>query len=54
MSIPIPADYTCNYMSFGGCWYQVEVAYTSPANAQVTDITTWDASIAGDPVRLTE
>ena len=21
--IPIPSDYTCNYNSFGGCWYRV-------------------------------
>ena len=51
MSVPIPNDYTCNYASFGGCWYKVRVSYP---NAQVNDITTWDADIAGDPVRLIE
>jgi hypothetical protein len=51
MSVPIPTDYTCNYASFGGCWYKVEVSYPG---AMVNDITTWDADIAGDPVRLIE
>jgi hypothetical protein len=54
VSIPIPNDYMCNYASFGGCWYKVKVHYSSPVNAQVNDITTWDADIAGDPVRLIE
>jgi hypothetical protein len=51
VSVPIPNDYMCNYASFGGCWYKVKVSYPG---AQVNDITTWDADIAGDPVRLTE
>jgi Flp pilus assembly protein TadG len=51
VSVPIPSDYTCNYASFGGCWYKVEVSYPG---AMVNDITTWDADIAGDPVRLIE
>jgi hypothetical protein len=51
VSIPIPNDYTCNHASFGGCWYKVKVSYP---NALVNDITTWDADIAGDPVRLIE
>jgi hypothetical protein len=49
MSIPIPSDYTCNYASNGGCWYRVQVSFPS---GTVNDITTWDASIVGDPVRL--
>jgi hypothetical protein len=51
MSIPIPADYTCNFASLGGCWYKVEVSYPGLV---VQDITTWDANIVGDPVRLIE
>jgi hypothetical protein len=47
--IPIPSDYTCNYNSFGGCWYRVVVAFNS---GSVHDVTTWDATIIGDPVRL--
>ncbi len=50
MSIPIPSDYTCSYTSNGGCWYRVTVAFS----AGVHDITTWDASIVGDPVRLVQ
>lgn len=50
MTIPLPADYDCNYASAGGCWFQVEIKF--PGN--VTDFTTWDASIGGDPVRLVE
>lgn len=48
MAIPIPADYNCNYNSPLGCWYKVTVSMNGP----VSDITTWDASIVGDPVRL--
>ncbi len=49
ITIPIPSDYTCNYNSFGGCWYRVVVAFNS---GTVHDVTTWDATIIGDPVRL--
>ncbi len=51
LSIPIPSDYDCNYASLGGCWYKVEV---SLPGGSVNDITTWDATIEGDPVRLIE
>jgi hypothetical protein len=51
MSIPVPSDYTCNFESLGGCWYKVMVSYPG---AKVQDITTWDADIVGDPVRLIE
>jgi len=50
--IPIPGDYDCNYASLGGCWYRVEVKF--PTATAVNDITTWDANIEGDPVRLIE
>lgn len=49
MSIPIPNDYSCSYTSNGGCWYRVQVSFPS---GSVNDITTWDAQIVGDPVRL--
>ncbi len=51
ITIPIPTDYTCNYASFGGCWYKVRVAF---GTGQVNDVTTWDATVLGDPVRLIE
>ncbi|MBJ7356713.1 pilus assembly protein TadG-related protein [Nocardioides sp.] len=49
ITIPIPTDYTCNYSSFGGCWYRVQVGF---GTGTVNDVTTWDATIIGDPVRL--
>jgi Flp pilus assembly protein TadG len=50
--IPIPNDYTCDYTQPQNCWYRVKV--TMPAGAVVNDITTWTASLFGDPVRLVE
>lgn len=50
--IPIPNDYTCDYTQPQNCWYRVTV--TEPAGATVNDITTWTASLFGDPVRLVE
>jgi hypothetical protein len=32
------------------CWYTVTVTF--PSGSDVSDITTWDATIVGDPVRL--
>lgn len=58
--IPIPNDYACSdtkdgttrgQIDLAGCWFQVEVDFK---NANVTDFTTWDANIGGDPVRLIE
>jgi hypothetical protein len=50
MDIPIPGDYNCNYASMGGCWYKITVAFGS--GNSVHDVTTWDADVVGDPVRL--
>jgi Flp pilus assembly protein TadG len=50
MVIPIPSDYNCNPTTLGGCWFQVEIKFPGT----VTDFTTWDANIGGDPVRLIE
>ncbi|HET6940372.1 MAG TPA: hypothetical protein VFI19_17270, partial [Nocardioides sp.] len=49
ITIPIPTDYTCNTTSFGGCWYRVQIGF---GTGSVHDVTTWDATIIGDPVRL--
>jgi Flp pilus assembly protein TadG len=49
ITIPIPTDYTCNTSSFGGCWYRVQIGF---GTGSVHDVTTWDATIVGDPVRL--
>lgn len=52
ISVPIPADYNCNFASQGGCWFRVNVKF--PTGVPVTDVTTWTAYVAGDPVRLVE
>ncbi len=51
MAIPIPNDYSCDAAATGGCWFQVELRFP---NINVTDFTTWDANLGGDPVRLIE
>jgi Flp pilus assembly protein TadG len=50
MRIPIPADYDCDETVLTGCWFKVQVKQ----NGNITDFTTWDASLEGDPVRLIE
>jgi hypothetical protein len=50
--IPIPPDYTCDPSVFTNCWYQVQISFGS--GIAVHDITTWDATIEGDPVRLVQ
>jgi Flp pilus assembly protein TadG len=52
MSIPIPGDYSCDYAHAQGCWYTVVVKF--PNGVNVSDITTWDATVEGDPVRLVQ
>jgi hypothetical protein len=52
MTIPIPADYDCNYAANDGCWYQVQVTF--PPGVPVTDTTTWTAGVISDPVRLVQ
>ncbi len=49
ITIPIPADYTCAYDVASGCWYKVTMAF---GTGSVHDVTTWDATVEGDPVRL--
>ncbi len=48
--IPIPDDYTCAYLDPLGCWSKIKFTFTS----NVTDTTTWEAYVEGDPVRLIE
>ncbi|MGC4109105.1 MAG: pilus assembly protein TadG-related protein [Nocardioides sp.] len=52
LTIPIPSDYNCSYTVASGCWYQVVVSFSS--GVTVSDITTWDATVEGDPVRLVQ
>ena len=51
IEVPIPAGYTCNDASAGGCWFRVQVSFGS---GTVTDVTTWNAEVVGEPVRLIE
>ncbi len=51
MRIPVPTGYTCDFDSLFGCWWRIKVDFGS---GQVTDQTTWTATVDGDPVRLVE
>ncbi|HYD09499.1 MAG TPA: hypothetical protein VEA78_05300, partial [Acidimicrobiales bacterium] len=51
--IPIPPGYTCNDGDPQDCWVKIRFAYAT-VDSQVTDVTTWAASLEGDPVRLVE
>ena len=50
ISVPIPADYNCNYNDPRGCWFRLQESFGS--GVQITDFTTWDAVLKGDPVRI--
>ena len=47
--IPVPTNYTCTAASATGCWMRLSVVYPS---GSVTDTTTWNAYILGEPVRI--
>jgi hypothetical protein len=49
-SVPIPNDYSCPSTDNSGCWYQVQISFGS--GTAVNDVTTWNAAIVGDPVRI--
>ena len=49
ITIPIPTDYSCSYTDYAGCWFRVAVSFSAGG---VTDVTTWDATVVGDPVRI--
>jgi hypothetical protein len=48
--IKVPGSYTCDVVNPMGCWFRINMRYTS--GTQADDTTTWDATIGGDPVRL--
>lgn len=50
VTIPIPANYTCNDSDPKGCWTKINYQFTGG----ITDTTSWNASLLGDPVRLTQ
>jgi Putative Flp pilus-assembly TadE/G-like len=49
VTIPIPAGYTCDDGDPNGCW--VKIDYLFPTGG-ITDTTSWNAFLLGDPVRL--
>jgi len=51
MSVPVPADYSCSYNDVGGCWFRVTVNFPG---STVHDVTTWTATLDGDPVRIVQ
>ena len=52
ISVPIPSDYNCNYTDPRGCWFRLQESFGSGVG--ITDFTTWDAVLKGDPVRITQ
>lgn len=50
LRIRVPETYSCTDNNPASCWYKLEFTY--PANSNVTDTTTWSATLNGDPVRL--
>jgi hypothetical protein len=51
VQIPIPANYGCAAGNELGCWFKVDLDFNG---GSPTDVTTWSASVVGDPVRLVE
>ena len=48
VTIPIPANYTCNDNDPNGCWVKINYQFASA----ISDTTSWNAYLLGDPVRL--
>lgn len=48
--VPIPAGYSCDYASATGCWLRISFGFSGGVN----DVTTWKASLSGNPVRLVD
>lgn len=48
--VPIPSGYSCNYSSDTGCWLRISFGFSGGVN----DVTTWKASLSGNPVRIIE
>ena len=46
--MPIPNSYHCTDSSATGCWFKINYQF----NGLVHDVTTWSASLSGDPVRI--
>ncbi len=52
VSVSVPTDYKCQDLVASACWARLEFNYGT--GGAPTDTTSWQANIAGDPVRLVE
>ncbi|MGZ4653778.1 MAG: pilus assembly protein TadG-related protein [Oryzihumus sp.] len=52
VSVPIPTSYRCADSDPTACWVRLTYAYGT--SSKPTDVTSWTASIEGDPTRLVE
>jgi hypothetical protein len=52
ISVPIPATYTCNFAATTGCW--ITLRYNYGSGNTPSDTTSWQASLEGTPVRITQ
>ena len=50
VTIPIPSGYTCQDSDPHGCWLKINYLFAGG----VSDTTSWNAFLLGDPVRLTQ
>ena len=50
VKVPIPSTYTCNDGAPLGCWLKINYLFAGG----VSDTTSWNAFLLGDPVRLTQ
>ena len=48
VTIPIPGGYECNDDDQQGCWVKIKYQFTGG----ISDTTSWNAFLLGDPVRL--
>jgi hypothetical protein len=52
IAVPIPSTYSCADATATACWVKLQYSYGS--GNQPNDVTSWTASMDGDPVRLIE
>lgn len=51
IKVDIPQNYTCNDADPNGCWTRLALTYGA---GSVSDTTSWEVSLSGNPVRLLE
>jgi Flp pilus assembly protein TadG len=50
VTVPIPSNYSCNEVDPAACWVRILLDYDGVQR----DVTSWEASVDGNPVRLVE